>query len=376
MSTDAIRVLALMESTNVSGPAKNIIEFARRARTPGNGRRPVQLSLITYVRGAGDSEFVVAAREAGITTFTIRERRPFDTSGIAQLKDIVLESNPDILQSHNIKSHFYVRLNGLYKRYPWVVFNHGYTSIDLKDRAYAQFDRWSLRRAFRVVAVCGPFANRLIARGVKADCIKIQHNSVKCFNEPAPEQVIAVRQELGLTDELAIVCVGRLSTEKGHRDLLEAAAQLRRMPDIPRFRLILVGDGPEREQLTSDAARLGYRGHLQFRRPPKRCQTLVQDCFGVRIPFAVGRFAERRARSDVCGCARNCNRGWRCAGDHAGRRNRPDRADRRSRRMMAEGLARLLRDESLRQKLGTAGRDHVSRDFTPEVLCIFSCELL
>ena len=197
MSTDAIRVLALMESTNVSGPAKNIIEFARRARTSENGRRPVQLSLITYVRDADDSEFVVAAREAGITTFPIRERRAFDTSAIAQLKDIVVKCNPDILQSHNIKSHFYVRLNGLYKRYPWIVFNHGYTTIDLKDRAYAQFDRWSLRRAFRVVAVCGPFAKRLTGRGVKADCIKIQHNSVKPFNEPAPEQVVAIREELG-----------------------------------------------------------------------------------------------------------------------------------------------------------------------------------
>ena len=86
MSTDAIRVLALMESTNVSGPAKNIIEFARRARTSENGRRPVQLSLITYVRDADDSEFVVAAREAGITTFPIRERRAFDTSAIASSK--------------------------------------------------------------------------------------------------------------------------------------------------------------------------------------------------------------------------------------------------------------------------------------------------
>jgi glycosyltransferase involved in cell wall biosynthesis len=365
MTTDAIRVLALMESTNVSGPAKNIIEFARRARTPGNGRPPVHLSLITYVRGAGDSEFVVAAREAGITTFTIRERRAFDTSGIAQLKDIVLESNPDILQSHNIKSHFYVRLNGLYKRYPWVVFNHGYTSIDLKDRAYAQFDRWSLRRAFRVVAVCGPFANRLIARGVKADCIKIQHNSVKCFNEPAPEQVIAVRQELGLTDELAIVCVGRLSTEKGHRDLLEAAAQLRRISDVPRFRLVLVGDGPEREQLTSDAARLGiaeicsFAGHRNDVRPwyrvasvfalPSRSEgspNVVLEAMSAGVPVIA---------TDVGGVPEIMQDGV------TGLIVRSQEAP-----MMAEGLARLLRDESLRKRLGTAGRDHVGRDFTPE----------
>ena len=35
-------------------------------------------------------------------------------------------------------------------------------------------------------------------------------------------------------------------------------------------------------------------------------------------------------------------------------------------RRMAEGLARLLRDESLRRTLGKAGRDHVTRKFTPE----------
>jgi glycosyltransferase involved in cell wall biosynthesis len=38
----------------------------------------------------------------------------------------------------------------------------------------------------------------------------------------------------------------------------------------------------------------------------------------------------------------------------------------RNPRLMAEGLARVLRDETLRLRLGAAGRDHVSHNFTPE----------
>ena len=40
------------------------------------------------------------------------------------------------MQTHAVKSHFLLYLSGLWKARPWVAFHHGYTTTDLKMRAY------------------------------------------------------------------------------------------------------------------------------------------------------------------------------------------------------------------------------------------------
>jgi Glycosyl transferase 4-like domain len=137
-----VRVLALMEATSVAGPAKNLIEFARRARQPEPGRIRAEISIVTFERGAGRrNAFVQAAQDAGIPVIVLSERRRFDSGVLRQLRDAVLREKPDIIQSHNNKSHLLVRLLRLHREYPWMAFNHGYTAVDLKDRIYSQFDR-------------------------------------------------------------------------------------------------------------------------------------------------------------------------------------------------------------------------------------------
>jgi glycosyltransferase involved in cell wall biosynthesis len=249
-----IRVIALMEAYSVTGPAKNLIEFARRAE---DAEPRLKFSIATYNRAPGDSAFVAAAKNAGIRTHTIFERRRFDTGVLPGLRKVIELERPDIIQSHNVKSHFFVRLLGIPARVPWVAFNHGYTAQSTLDRAYSQLDYWSLRRAYRAIVVCRPFARALERRGVRRDRIHIQHNSVKPFTAPPPSETEAMRRELGI-DSPVVLAVGRLSAEKGHADLLEAVARVAN----PRFQLVIVGDGPERQRLEQHIARLGLHGKV------------------------------------------------------------------------------------------------------------------
>ncbi|HZS11705.1 MAG TPA: glycosyltransferase [Nitrospirales bacterium] len=63
-------------------------------------------------------------------------------------------------------------------------------------------------------------------------------------------------------NEQVLACIGRLSREKGQRVLLEAfRAVSRRRPDA---RLLLVGDGPDREALTALASEWGLDGTVYF----------------------------------------------------------------------------------------------------------------
>jgi glycosyltransferase involved in cell wall biosynthesis len=178
------------------------------------------------------------------------------------LREIVEQVKPDILESQNIKSHLFVRLLKLYRRYPWVIWNHGYTTTSLLDRIYTQVDRWSLRKAYRAIAVCGVFADRLHQRGMDRGRIVVKHSFVKPFVEPAAEEVESARRALGIGDEAVILAVGRLSREKGHADLFQALANLAHVPGIPNFRAVIVGDGPERANLEALASRLGLEDRI------------------------------------------------------------------------------------------------------------------
>ena len=366
MTRSPIRVLSLIENATVTGPARNVIEFGRMAAHAEPGFPAVEVTLLTYQRGSEESALARAARDAGLAVATVAERRRWDTQVFAQLRQVISEINPDILETRNVKSHFLVRLLGLHRQYPWVAWNHGYTTTSRLDRAYTQLDRWSLRRAYRVVTVCGPFADDLARRGVRRDKITILHNAVKPFVAPLQEEIQELRRELGAAQQEAVILsVGRLSYEKGHADLVRAAAALKAASGAPRFRVVVVGDGPERESLAGLAARLGIREQITFAgfqrdtRPYYALATMVAvpshsegspnvvlEAMAAGLPIVANR---------VGGVPEILEHG--VTGIMVPARN-PD--------ALAEAMLRILSDPELRLRLGAAARAQAESDYTPE----------
>jgi glycosyltransferase involved in cell wall biosynthesis len=76
------------------------------------------------------------------------------------------------------------------------------------------------------------------------------------------DDLFLTQAHIPVPDEPRLVCVGRLSEQKGHLLLVEAAAQLAAL-DL-RFKLILVGDGPLRPQIETMIARLGLQDHVEI----------------------------------------------------------------------------------------------------------------
>ena len=284
-SQPAIKVLALIEATTVIGPAKNLIEFARRARTLGTGADglpSVELTVATFHRSAASdiadeapNPFVAAARAAGIEVDVIGERFRFDPRVLEGLRRVVERRAPDLIQTHQVKSHFLLKLSGAWRRRPWIAYHHGYTATDLKMHLYNGLDRWSLPSAHRVVTVCQAFARQLSAKGVSPDRISVRHNSIKPNGVPVSEdEVQALREKFGIAPgERVVLAVGRFSREKAHADLVAALGHLRRTHPETDFKLLLVGDGPERGSIEGTAAshgiseRLIFAGHVGDVRP-------------------------------------------------------------------------------------------------------------
>lgn len=252
-----LRVLALVEATTVTGPAKNLIRFCQMVQA--DSAAGLAISIAAFQRqapaGSESNAFLDTVRAAGIELDVIPERGRFDSLVLPLLREVIARRRPDIIQTHAPKSHFLVRWMGLQQGRGWLAFHHGDTAEDLKVRLYTQLDRWSLRAADRSVTVCQPFADLLVGRGVRRARIQIVPNAMAAAPLVPHEDVIALRDRLAVPqDARVILSVGRLSTEKGHADLLAAVRLLLRDRPQLTIKLILVGDGIERPALERAAA--------------------------------------------------------------------------------------------------------------------------
>lgn len=249
-----MKIASLVEATNVNAVAKVTLEFFRAAREITPPRGPVSGTLMTFDRATGNqpaNEFISAAGEAGIDVDVISERGPFDFSVIAALKRIVEQRQPDIVITNSIKSHFVMWRSKLWKEYPWIAYHHGYTNTDAKMRLYNRFDRWSLPRADLLVTVCQAFAQELAeVNRIPREHIRVQHNSIRPRALAAKSEADSVRHDLALQDRRVVLSIGRLSAEKAHADLIAAFQRLA----TGNCKLVIVGDGPERENLESLAS--------------------------------------------------------------------------------------------------------------------------
>lgn len=254
----SIRVLAFMEARwPTTGPAKNLIEFARRAAGNPYSELSANIIVVTFHRGTGatSNDFVLACGKAGLEVHVLRERFLFDPAVVLAIRKLIATCQPDIIQSHAVKSHFLIRLTGIHRQCPWIAFHHGYTWTSPRTKIYNYLDRWSLPTASKVVTVCRPFASALEEIGIRRERIVIQPNSVNTFSPASDNEVLKLRQTLGISmDTPVVLCVGRLSREKAQADLVEAAALLRGKNKQRKIRFILVGEGPD-EQLLRHKAR-------------------------------------------------------------------------------------------------------------------------
>jgi glycosyltransferase involved in cell wall biosynthesis len=290
MTERTLKVLAIIEASSVSGPAKNLLEFCRISRSVNElFQAPVHIRVAaaTFDRGTSASilatrdltpaaqiegkpagnAFLEAARAAHIRVHQISERFRFDTKIERGLRQVVEFEEPDIIQTHGVKSHFLIRYCGLWRNYRWLAFHHGYTATDAKMLAYNQLDRFSLKAAGRVVTVCEAMARDLIARGISRDKISVLHNSVNAaeaglFHDGSE---VTLRRSLGIgPDERVVLSVGRLSREKGHADLIPAIADLKKSYRSHKVKLAVVGDGPERLRLEQAADEYGLKHDAIF----------------------------------------------------------------------------------------------------------------
>lgn len=252
-----MNVLALLEADSISGTAKSVLELGTEAGRP-ESVSGLRLSVARFHRGGAEENVLTRELErVGLRLDTILESGRFDRAVIPRLQQLVRTGKPDVVWTNSVKSHFLTRAAGLNRMAAWTAFHHGYTTTDFKMQLYNQADRWSLRAADRVLTTCGPFAKMLEGHGVPREKIHIQHMPARRLPEVPAAERLALRERLGAGEGAKIVLsVGRFSKEKGHLDLLNVFAELRRQRSAIPLKLVLVGEGPERPRIEAAAREL------------------------------------------------------------------------------------------------------------------------
>jgi colanic acid/amylovoran biosynthesis glycosyltransferase len=183
---------------------------------------------------------------------------------------------------------------------------------------------------------------------------------VRCGVE-IPENV-ARRSHDGPT---RVVCVGRLSPEKGHHGLLRALAELRGA--VPPFRVTFVGDGSMRADLEARARNLGLSGCVEFvgaRSEEEVMQFLAgADLFALAslmegLPVVL---MEAMAHGLAVVAPRVAGIPELVGDELEGLLFQPSDWE-----ALRSRLQRLLTDPDLRARLGAAGRVRVAQEFAIE----------
>ena len=207
-----------------------------------------------------DGELVDLAEAGGVTRHRWEATRSPGRSTLAEtrsLSRIVRDVDPALVHLHSAKAGLAGRL-ALRGRRPTVFMPHAWSwngAEGLVGRLAVVWERLGARWADIVVCVSEAEARDGDERGVRAP-MRVLPNwiDVDALAADLPDTSEGARTELGEASGPLAVCVGRLAPQKGQDVLLAAWPAV--VAQVPKARLVLVGDGPDADQIARQAAGL------------------------------------------------------------------------------------------------------------------------
>lgn len=163
---------------------------------------------------------------------------------------------PDVLHAHNFGANTWARSLGcLFPQMAVVCHVHAGRMVTSQKAHHAALDRVLFRRADLVLGLNEEMMAYLKGRlRVPPERALFLPNGIDMERFTPPDS--------GIRNPLEVVCVASLTDVKNHACLLDAWARV--VSRVPGARLTLVGDGPLRGGLESQAARLAVAGSVEF----------------------------------------------------------------------------------------------------------------
>jgi glycosyltransferase involved in cell wall biosynthesis len=262
-----VKVLRVIARLNVGGPALHVAYL-----TAGLAPRGYDTTLVagTIARGEESMAFVADAHNVHVETLgdLHREISPVrDLRAIVQLAQLIRRERPTILHTHTAKAGAVGRIAALLARgaRPPIVIHtfHGHVLRGyfgrVKTFGFRTLERWLARTSTALIAVSPEVRDDLVGLGVApASKFAVVRLGIdlprRVENDDAQRR--EARRQMGLRDEAFVVgWVGRMTAVKRTKLVVRALQDLVAR-NVDAF-VVLVGDGPDRDQLERYAHELG-----------------------------------------------------------------------------------------------------------------------
>lgn len=233
----------------------------------------IDFMIHTTQEEAATNEMYNFLIDSGVKVYCVVPRRISVEQNRREIKKVLKENHYDIVHSHADAANSIIlsiaKKCGVKIR---IAHSHN-TGIPIKIRnlksflhvSYLQLCRYKTRKIANVFLACSKeaglwlFGKKLYKNGK----IKVLSNAIDVDNfKYNKEQRYTVRKKLGYDTECVLGHVGRFSVQKNHLFILQLFAEILKKND--NYRLLLVGDGPDIEEIKNRSRQMEVFEKIKF----------------------------------------------------------------------------------------------------------------
>lgn len=253
-----LRVVTLVDHLGTSGGGERLaMEISKRLDR--ERFEPIHCASRYDPELAGPATRAAAAElhEAGVRVLGLGRTSARSIHEWRPLVSLLRRERVEVLHSHKFGSNVWAAVLGRLARVP-VVVAHEHTWSFEGQPVRRFLDRELIARGTDAfIAVSSDDRRKMIEiEGIKPDDVTFVPNGIDAVREGDGAKV---REELGIAPDAPVVgAVAVLREQKALDVLIRAAAEL--LGELPGLRVLIAGDGPERERLEALASELGADG--------------------------------------------------------------------------------------------------------------------
>lgn len=255
----ALKILQLISSAGFFGAENVLLELSDELRKTGHS---VTIGVLSNSRRP-NTELREKALERSINTVVFECSGKFDLKAISAIGSYVREGSIDIVHSHGYKANIYAVLSNRKNRKPLVSTCHNWIISSAKSGIYSYLDKVFLKRFDAVVPVSKTVERLVLETGLNKKKIRLIENGINIYRFIEEKRDAGLQSLLGIDSGSKVIgTVGRLTEEKGHKTLIQAAGKV--LDAYKNSFFIIVGDGRLRSTLEENARVAGIGERVIF----------------------------------------------------------------------------------------------------------------
>lgn len=200
----------------------------------------------------------------------VRELNPAnDLKAYSALKKLLAERKFDVVHTHSSKAGVIGRLAARKAGIPVVVHTvHGQAfhpyEKGWRNAIYKESERIAARSCDKIFAVAQAMIDQCVDASIAPrDKYMVVYSGMDTSAFANAVREPELRRKLGIPENARVIAtLARLFPMKGYEYVIPAAAEIIR--DYPDTHILIIGDGPMRDELDARIASLGLAGHFHF----------------------------------------------------------------------------------------------------------------